>query len=177
MKYLLVLFSLALAAPASAGVFVEPYVGYATGHFEHTVTVNGTTFQRIDTDFSGMGFGARAGFRISALVFGGEYQGGSMNFSGAGGGFKPKDLGAFAGLFLPGGLRLWGTYFFKSKSDSIEGSGMKGGIGYLFMKHLSLNVEYITYTFKTISLPQFAGIAIGYSGKASALMFSLSMPF
>lgn len=177
MKYLLALFIFSLAAPASAGVFVEPYLGYATGHFEHTITVNGTTLQRIDTDFSGAAYGARAGLKFATVAIGGEYQGGSMDFSGAGGGFKPKDLGVFAGLFLPGGLRFWGTYFFKSKSDSIEGHGMKGGIGYLMMKHLSLNVEYLTYTFKTISLPQFSGIAIGYSGKASALVFSLSAPF
>ena len=177
MKHLFPLFiSLFILAPAAkAGVFLEPYVGYATGHYEHTVTVAGTTFQRIDQDMTGVGYGGRAGFKVTSLVFGGEYQAGTLNFKGAGG-IEPRDLGAFAGLFLPGGIRFWGTYFFKAKTGSVEGKAWKVGLGYLFMKHLAMNVEYMNHTLDKISLPALAGQSVGYSGKVTTLFFSLSVP-
>ena len=172
----LFIFLAAFAPAARAGVFVEPWVGYATGKFEHTVTVGSTVFQRIDQNMSGMGYGVRGGWRFMALAVGAEYQAGSINFKG-GGGVEPKDLGAHLGLYFLGGIRAWGTYFFKAKTGSIEGTAVKGGLGYLFLRHVSLNVEYIKYKYNKITLAQFAGTSVGYSGSASALIFSLSTPF
>ncbi len=158
-------------ATAHAGVFLEPYVGYASSKATSTVSGLGVTVSG-SADYSGVGYGGRAGLKGRIFAMGGEYQAAKLK-SSAGGKFEPQDIGAFIGLFAPLGFRAYGTYFFSAKAGSYKGTAWKVGIGYQMLILLSLNLEYINHDYKAI-----AGSTASISTKttASTYFLNLSMP-
>ena len=158
-----------LGSEAWAGVYVEPFVGYASGttDFNTKISTNSIT---VSSSFTGLGYGARAGFKTMMFAFGGEYAEGDFKYK-SGGGFKPKDIGAFIGVFAPLGFRAWGTYFFSAKAGSIKGKAYKLGIGYRFARFMALNLEYLAHSYNDITI---APATVSTSAKT--YFISLSIP-
>lgn len=129
---------------ASADILVEPYLGYYTGKYEV-----GSTSE----DFSGLGFGARVGYKhMLGLMLGLDYMTGKMEDKAAvKSDITPNQLGFFVGYEFPILLRVYGVYNFMDKTEGknstgttkYEGdSGVKLGVGFTPLPLLSVNLEY-----------------------------------
>jgi hypothetical protein len=161
----------AFTASAKAGVYLEPYVGYAASKATSTVS-RGTTSVTGSADYSGVGYGGRAGLKGRIFAVGAEYQAGRLK-SESGGKFEPQDIGAFIGVFAPLGFRAYGTYFFSAKAGSYKGTAWKLGIGYQMLMLLSLNLEYIDHDYKAISG---SSASTSIKMKVSTYFLSMSVP-
>ena len=136
MKKLIFLSLLCLAFSASAGLVLEPYLGY---------TVIGSLEDNDDAetkyDFNSPLFGARVGYSKLGFIAGLQYDmmSGYDLEADWSGGTNANDcdssyLGAFVGYKFPAMLRVWGSYFLKSKieysSTELEGNGFALGVGF-----------------------------------------------
>jgi hypothetical protein len=135
---------------SSAGVLLEPYVGYDTG--STTSTIAGS--QTYTT--SGASYGAKLGYQGAQWMFGADYLSGSwsMNSTPNATTITPGDIGAFVGFqgaawrgYVEYIVSATDQYSFSGSTDTYTGSGFKAGVGYKFKPWLALNVEYISNTF------------------------------
>lgn len=160
-----VLFLTGFAKPASAGVHLEPYVGYAMPK----LTAGST-----EEDLKGVIYGARLGYSIPMFAFGAEYMGGSLKDEDGDTG-KPGDIGAFVSVEFPVMIRAFATYFVKSKvafdTGDLEGSGFKAGIGFTPLPLLSVNIEYISGTYD-----EFDGTKLPTDYEVKGLALTVSLP-
>lgn len=174
----LVLVSSGFTQTATAGVMLEPYVGYASGKMGDKSTGQ--------DDGKGMYYGARAAYNMMGLFIGGEYQGAKISLEG-----NPKkdssvtDLGAVVGYEFPILLRFYGTYFFSSEAKvtfspeiTFKGNAMKLGVGYTAFPLVAFNVEYYQSTYNKASN---GSQSITLTGedivKSSLVMLNVSFPF
>ena len=161
-KNLLVLLTLTIcfAGKANAGFLIEPHAGFALAG---TIEQNTTT-----GSYSGLNFGARAGYSMLGLMGGATYnmsmstdyeftQGLTKITNKA----KRTDLGLFVGYELPILLRVWGSYYLDTKVEGEDapgtplvdstgtwkGTGYGVGVGFTGLPFVSLNVEYKMFTF------------------------------
>lgn len=135
------------AQTASAGVHLEPYVGYAKGSWEQGAA---------GADYTGVVYGGRLGYTMLGLAGGVEYMGGNLSDDAViSSDITPADLGLWVGYTFPILIRAYATYFFEAKSSfknvtgtsKVEGTGMKLGVGFTFLPFLSVNLEYLTNEF------------------------------
>lgn len=157
------------AHQAQAMFMIEPYLNIvASGEYEQDAT--GTT------DLSGMVYGARLGASMLGLMGGIEYMGGKVEDDNNDE-FKPADIGVFVGYELPILLRVYGTYFVKSKwtvdDSDFEGTGVKVGVGYTGLPFVSVNVEYGTWDHGDIDG---ATAPTGTALKSKLVMVGISLP-
>lgn len=143
MKKLLVILALTVSSNAFAGILLEPYVGYNSG----TTTQSGDP----DTDVTGIGFGARVGWKMPILFVAVDYSSASLTGKTTGAAdvdVDAKNLGVVVGASLPV-LRLWAGYTLDAKAKvgtdpEMSGTGMKFGLGYkLPLIPVSFNAEYL----------------------------------
>lgn len=203
---LLTLFSFS----ALAGPYVEPHVSYAlSGEASESGLTNTANMYTYDT--SDMSYGARVGWSLPFIAFGFDYMLSSDEFDMTGPeaqksalaalGTGTKDtwsgehMGAFVAVSLPILVRVYGSYYFKSKledqednsiadkGDLLRGSGMGIGIGFSPLPLLSLNIEYRTFEYDqfynkntniTHDLPD-AGISTGVVTH-DQILIGLSLP-
>jgi len=144
MKKLLVILSIMFAtANASAGILLEPYVGYHMGSSEGSE----------DVDYKGMGYGGRIGWTLPIIFFAFDYSAATVDYEASP--TVDADMSAMSlvvGANLPV-VRVWAGYSFATEIDiedfiKIEGSGMKAGVGFkLPALPISFNLEYVMATY------------------------------
>lgn len=198
MKILLIMLALVLnlASRASAGLLLEPYVGYQTLLFDATFgdAVGPFTGQGLKVDGSGLGFGIRAGYGLANIFFALDYS--SVNLKGtikeqpAGGNLTASDLtltalGLTAGASL-GIVRPYLGYILdnqsKSSTSTTYGTSIKIGVGFSLMPKLTLNAEYYTANFTKSRSSSGVESTFGQTEtfktfKASGFGLNLSAPF
>jgi hypothetical protein len=153
------------AAAAQAGLIAEPYIGYGTSStLAYKYGAAGTNYTYNATSIP---LGGRVGFMLAnGLYFGAE---GQYNYSGSlsstASGYTNSDTftRAVAGAeigFKAGRVMFFGGYnpltnFFLTSTSTtntlwqLSGSGVFGGLEYIFGNHLSLLVRYDSYTYST----------------------------
>ena len=132
---------------SNAGLLLEPYVGYQIGGWDKSV-VSGMNF--IESESTGLGFGARVGFQTFGLMLGGVYETFPSLSDGYGDNGEQTRMGVFAGYDFPLFVRVWGSYFLDISgkigsggefSDGLD-NALSVGAGLTFLPLVSLNVEY-----------------------------------
>lgn len=168
-----------LTVSASAGLLVEPYMGYKLGTYES------------NTDkwtYNSPQLGARLGYSYLLFMAGLDYSFSTAEYKGDGttadaGDFKNSTMGIFAGVELPILLRAWGTYYFNQKLTDEEGSesgaeykgdGIGLGVGFTGLPFVSLNVEYRKFSYDE---KEFESTKSSISNDSSEVFFSVSAPF
>ena len=122
----------------SAGVFIEPVVGYAMGSLE----------DKSKYDSTGLMYGGRGGFSTMGLVIGAEYLMGQLEWESEGSksNIDHTYISAYAGYSLPIMLSFRAGYTFSSKMKGslaeLSGSGFSFGIGYSIAPLVKLNFDY-----------------------------------
>ncbi len=197
---------LMLAIPKSfAGLLLEPYLGATGGTYSSEVKTGGFSIgSPMDSKLSGTAFGGRVGFKLLAVWAAVDYM--AVNWAvkydkplaTPDGTAKGQFIFADVGVDLPFLFRFYGGYGFSnylkvSGNNSLGvqgeeilkgGSALKAGIGFSFIKFLSLNIEYIkpNYTNYAVS----SNSVSVYDGTSdsnfktldqSFTMVSLSFPF
>lgn len=141
------LLSLSIAKTASAEIYLEPYLGYTAGKWE-----KGTD----EAKYRGPNYGLRAGYSMLGFAIGAEYGVGNYNDdASAGNRMTNTDIGLFAGFEFPILVRVYATYFPKSKAkfdgtstgETFDGRGLKFGLGFTALPFLAINLEYQTNTY------------------------------
>lgn len=187
MKRLIVLFSLLISSFASAGILIEPQLGYILSNKVNGTAnlVNGATTATLDADSkaTGVEYGARLGYSMLGFMGGlnfGKVSGKiTDNTDGSKDDYKGTNLGAFVGYSAPILVRAWFAYNFSSKADigadSVKGKSTEFGIGYTGLPFLSINFIYRMYDMDEITASGTTYSASGYKPKEMEL--AISAPF
>lgn len=175
---------------ASAGLLLEPYLGYGMGNISATskvgnVDAGGTT--------NGIGAGLRLGYKLPVMFwFAADYgmiTGGKAKFSSQDYDAKGSDLWLDVGVDLPVLLRIWAGYGIQNTYDIdvngtsdkyTGGSNMKLGLGFTFLPLVSLNLEYMMYSFADNEYGSVGNKSIDTYYKDHSqnnLLVSVSLPF
>jgi hypothetical protein len=159
---------------AHASLLLEPYVGYQMGKYKGSGS---------STDYSGLDYGARAGWQQMGFMIGLDFMTGKMTDKAkpTSNDVTPQSFGVFVGYNFPVLLRVYGVYGF-SNSMKFEQSGSSGkfegspqlklGVGYNFLPLLSIALEYTTGTYD-----EFNGHKLSSDLTTSAYGLSVSVPF
>lgn len=195
-----------VALPQSfAGLLLEPYVGAAGGTYSSEVKTGGFSIgSPMDSKLSGTAYGGRVGFKLLAVWAAIDYM--AVNLAvkydkplgTPDGSAKGQFIFADVGVDLPFLFRFYGGYGFSNYlkasgnnsagaagEETLKGgSALKAGVGFSFIKFLSINLEYIKPTYTNYALST-GGVSF-YDGSAdtnfksldqSFSMVSLSFPF
>jgi len=155
------------AGSASAGIYVEPYLAYATGGLEQT-----QSSVKYENDFTYPALGFRLGYKTMGLSIG---LAGERSISGFDiepskpnsdnsdkTEWKSSHLGVYASYQAPLFFRVFGTYFFKNtleidsdkdgdntndNGDNWSGSGYSLGAGFTGLPFVIINLEYRAITY------------------------------
>ncbi len=172
-------FSFLTIKPASAGLLIEPLVGFSKGEL---ITDSGSGKDK--WDFTGMSYGGRLGYQQLGFQIGLDYLNSNNNVDHSDwDSLKGSEWTGFIGYEFPVLLRVYAGYIFSATGegeyqntniDLIEGSGTKFGIGFTGLPFVDINLEYrsITYGDGKIS-----GTKLGYEQEYDAYMLSFSLPF
>lgn len=167
--------------PASAGLLLEPVLGYSM-------------LTRLKTDTPGQGsekgagpsLGGRIGYQNLGFQLGLDYLRTTYNMKNDD--FK-DDLNAsewagFVGFEFPVLLRVYAGYIFSANGESqvgngtkvtvSEGSGMKFGVGFTGLPFIDINLEYRRGTYSEFKV---GGVKSNVDTDFNAYMISLSLPF
>lgn len=172
-----------LSSNVLAMFHVEPYVGYATGE-EDTNDAN-------PDEYSGMGFGLRAGYKYLGAIVGATYDSQTISAKSTEPGsttadfdFKGTNMGAVLGYEFPVGLRLWVSYYLDAKFEvdtgllsgaEFSGKGYAIGVGYSVIPMiLSLNAEMKSFDYDEFTY-QSTTLNLSNAG-ASYYLLSVSAP-
>lgn len=158
MKNILVLLAIVFSSVASAGILIEPQLGYVLSNkFAGTMTYSGPASgsMAIDEKTTGVGYGARLGYSMLGFMTGlnyGHLSGKSTdNTDGSKDDVKGTNLGVFVGYNAPVLFRAWLAYNFSAKSEistsTFKGSSTEVGLGFKGMPFLSINFIYRMYDF------------------------------
>lgn len=183
-KYILITaYSMLISTAAHAGLYLEPYVGYAIGSSEGTVTIESVGVSTVDSDEKVTAFGGKVGYSILGLAFGADYAKLSYDSDD-----KTSDnldtesdethLGAFVQYTLPILFKVSATYILnaKSKSDESEsnGKGLKIGVGFTGLPFVSINLDLITLNYDDVDVD---GVTVSSADVDTKLtMLSVSLP-
>lgn len=141
--------TLAFTFGANADFLLEPYLGYHVGKIKQG-SVSDTA--------KGVSLGGRVGFQTVGFMGGLDYMTGSWTDDhNPNRTLTPTDLGVFVGFNFPVMLRVYGVYNFSTKmkmsgggvNQTLDGGdGIKLGVGFTGLPFVSVNLEYITQTYK-----------------------------
>lgn len=197
MKYINLLmlvfaFVISGAKSAQAGLLIEPYGGYASGTLSNTQKA--TPFVAGEGTFAGSVVGGRLGVSFLGLWLAGDYMslapGVAITKPSGTAGLTMASRYAFvdAGYDFPFLLRVWGGYgvsnylrlIYADTTGSYEdiatgGTAAKFGVGFTFLMFCSLNVEYISPSFKTINNNK-NGVSL-FNGDVDARYSNYNAPF
>lgn len=169
MKKLLVILLFLVSTNASAGILLEPYMGYMSGSSSNTPKLK----------LTGPNYGARLGYAMPGLFFALDYTlgilEGKQNTTTLDYDHKASALVVGTDVDV---LRLWAGYTFANELDQdgnngvYEGSGFKFGLGYKIIEMpLSLNFEYLIDTYDELD-----GANLPVELKINTMFFSVSVP-
>jgi hypothetical protein len=185
-----------------ASFLLEPFVGYVPSSKAKLPNLNNVNYEY---KYSGVTYGGRLGLYHLGFMAGIQYDMANFNdfkqdtpncANCQEDEVKATNMGAFVGLNLPGGLRFFGNYFFKSQlegqkdqtnssllgnKDKFVGDGYGVGVGYKFILiPLAINVEYRSLTFNEWELYNSTTgdktTLKDYKLSTDQVMCSLSMP-
>ena len=176
MKKLLLIGLLLCSVHATAGIYLEPYVGYMSNSYDIKLsgTAGGSPFAVDESDNdSDPAFGGKVGYSIPMMAFGADYM-----KSG-----DVSDLGPFVEFRLPLFLKLRATYIMSSSTEEedegfkLKGSGFKAGVAFSLFAMLSINLDYIATSYDELD-GTISGVDIDeIDVKRSAVMASIGFPF
>lgn len=173
MRFALLIFGFLLSTPAWAGLYLEPYVGYLESTDNSSVTASGVTLSG-KANYHGVIYGGKLGAEYSIIAAGGDFLGGSLQ--GGGASTNMQNIGAFVQVSLPMLIKLSASYYFsgKEKSSGITGTGTgyKVGFGFNIVPFVSLNFDYLSMNYDSLSG---GGVSSGYD-KISGGIVSISIP-
>lgn len=162
---------LAFNQAATAGILLEPYLGYVlAGQIK-----NGTT-----ANYKGAVYGARVGYSVLNFAVGAEYRG--VNFtddSTPQSTITAGDLGIFGAFTFPVLLRAYATYFpspvFKIANSGTTfnykaGNIVKLGVGFKALPLVNIGLEY---TIGTYSKYDVGGSDIGLASNLNTASYAL----
>lgn len=186
-KFKLVLSAAALfiATHASAGLFIEPYVGYEGGTIKDSGTSTAAPLPATDFSYAGTidgtSYGGKLGVSFLDLTMGADYMGGNLTtrINGASQSNTTSNLGAFVRIGLPF-VALSATYFFnsafKNSNGEIDGTAFKGGISFTGLPFIALNLDVVSYSLPKVS-SNVAGLTFSnWSASATTVIVSISLP-
>lgn len=161
------------AAPASAEVLFEPYLGYKMGTFDN----NGTK-----GDLTGAAVGARLGIAFPVVFIAADYSilsGGEINWDSNALGksdITNDQLYVDVGVSLPlirgyAGYGLINDLKFKNGAKLTKGTLWKLGVGTTILPFVAINLEYQNAEHDKADGVEVDGV------KSNAFMLSLSVPF
>lgn len=168
--------------PASAGLLIEPVVGYNLGNFE--VDSPGVDKEK----FAGPSIGGRLGYQNYGFQLGLDYLGTSLSVDDNDySDFKSNEFAGFVGFEFPILLRVYAGYIFSSNTEgkfdngtskeTLElegGTGTKLGVGFTLLPFLDINVEYRKVTYDEY---KYGGTKFNDKTSYDAIMLGLSLPF
>jgi hypothetical protein len=145
--------SLVVGERVYAGLYFEPYVGYAVGTVDGKI---GST--NIDVDSTSSVFGAKLGGTILGMVaIGGEYMAMKNNdddktSADDDGSSDSTFTGLFAQFSFPVLFKVSATYFLSAKYENtdnvdMEGTGTKISVGFTGLPFVAINLDMINATF------------------------------
>lgn len=185
MKILVTLTTLLFTTIASAGILIEPQLGYVLSNkFQGTATLSGPANGTLTSDYKATGpeFGARLGYQVLGFMAGlnyGHISGKAKNASGTKDDIKGNNLGVFAGFNAPILVRGWIAYNFSSKADigtvTTKGKSTEFGLGFTGLPFLSMNIIYRMYDFDKVTTGGTTYTASGFKPKEFEL--AISAPF
>lgn len=170
--------------PASAGLLIEPVVGYNYGNFD-------TDSSGVDKEkMSGTSYGGRLGYQNLGFQLGLDYLNSNMNIDDNDySKLSSSEWAGFVGFEFPILLRVYAGYIFsangntkydaglgagKQKIKLEGGSGTKLGVGFTMLPFLDINVEYRRVSWDDY---KFAGSKIDDKAFYDTVMVGLSLPF
>jgi hypothetical protein len=169
--------------PVSAGVLIEPLVGYSFG------SIKGDQGSGKSESVTGPSFGGRLGYQNLGFQLGLDYLNSSYSVSNNDySSLKTSEWGGFVGFEFPILLRVYAGYIFSATGatkydtgaggdvdlDFQKGSGTKFGIGFTGLPFVDINFEYRKSSYNEYKL---AGTKYDDSTNFNAYMISLSFPF
>lgn len=178
----LLILAFLIVKPASAGLLIEPVVGYNMGNFDSDTA-------GVDKEkFSGPSYGGRLGYQNFGFQLGLDYLASNLNVDdNSYSSLKTSEWAGFVGFEFPILLRVYAGYIFSANGDtkydagagkqkiSLEGgSGTKLGVGFTILPFLDINVEYRKVSFDDY---KFAGSKVNDKSGYDTVMLGLSLPF
>lgn len=178
----LLILAFLMIKPASAGLLIEPVVGFNAN-------------SKIETDTApklkasggmGVGYGGRLGYQNYGFQLGLDYLKSSIDMDDKDfdKNIDMSEWAGFVGFKFPILVKVYAGYIFSatgetkgqtgSKIEFNDGSGMKLGVGTTLLPFLDINFEYRQGTFSEIKT---AGIKQDKDTDYSAYMLSVSLPF
>jgi hypothetical protein len=174
MKNLILICSVFLISQfATAGGFIEPYIGYQMGTMEYSNGVEGK--------IKGTALGLRAGYQmvIPWVALDVQMGKGSISEIIPEDDYTYTDVGVTVGASVPF-LRPYVGYIPQAKtklentaaSYDVEGTGLKLGLGIKLLPLIDINVEQTNYTFKKAN-----GVDLTNEGKGKITTIGLGITF
>lgn len=172
--------------PASAGLLIEPVVGYNFGKADVDDKKN---------NFTGPSYGGRLGYQNLGFQLGLDYLRSSMDVDSNK--FKENvtanEYAGFVGFEFPILLRVYAGYIFSATGNSkyktdlgggagtqtydlklTDGTGTKFGVGFTALPFLDINFEYRTGQFDTAKA---GSTKLDDKAKYQSFMVGVSLPF
>lgn len=194
-KFILVLTAfLGLSSAAQAGLMLEPYIGYEMGGGKATYTSDAT--QSYTNKATGSTVGARVGYKLPLMFWLAadysmtsgsdkyEYVNSALNDSPS---YNRTSLYATVGMDFIVLVRGYVGYSlsnenkvkFNTGEATAKGSAYKVGVGFTGLPFVSINAEYVKYTYTDLSGSNgSAKVSDLYSSfDNSAFMLGVSVPF
>ena len=185
MKILTALISLLFITTASAGILIEPQVGYIlSSKFNGTVALSGPATGTLAADYSATApeFGARLGYQSLGFMAGlnyGSSTASSKTIGSTTGDLKTTNLGAFVGYNAPMMLRAWFAYNFSAKTtlgtSEFKGNSKELGVGFTGVPFLSFNLIYRMYDYTEMKISGVTYTSKNFEPKE--IEFAISAPF
>ncbi len=171
--------------PASAGLLIEPVVGYNFQDFK----INKSPLN--EEKSTGTSYGGRLGYQKLGFQLGLDYLNSTLNVdeSDYKSPLKTSEFAGFVGFEFPILLRAYAGYIFsatgsttadysdgkgKQKVELSNGSGMKAGIGFTMLPFVDINVEYRKGTFSDLKMGTTKETK---DTDYSSIMVGISLPF
>lgn len=193
MKKLIILFSLLISSFASAGILIEPQLGFKFSSATDSSPHGSTTASK----YSGLDLGGRLGYQFLGVMGGLSFNTSSFSKEAAGASISPTSgkfdvdqtsFGVFAGYNLPILLRAWVAYNFSviekatqsvsnyaTSGDKWSGSSLELGAGFTGLPFLSLNIMYRMLNYDEFH-NAFSNTTTSKSYKPNEIVLSVSAP-
>jgi hypothetical protein len=184
MKILITFTMLLFTTLASAGILIEPQLGYVlSSKYSGTFNLSGpaTGTATLDYKSTGLEYGGRLGYQFLGVMGGLNYGKTSSKSKDTTGSYdyKGTNVGVFIGYSAPILVRAWYAYNFSSKAEvssatpaSFKGSSSELGLGFTGIPFLSVNLIYRMYSFTTYATSTLSYTASGFNPKELELAFS-----
>lgn len=157
-----------LGSFASAGVLIDPYLGYAVSGNTGAASVSGYDMG-LRLGLSNLGLAAGADITLV-----GNY---TYKNNGVSSDAKPLHTGVFVSYTFPVLVRAYGTYFVNSKiaddTTTVTGNGTKIGVQYTGLPLVAVGIELYSMNY---SETETAGLKSSTSGSETQTRLAISLP-